>query len=88
MREWLIRFPYDKWWRIKYNVPLFSDEHLRCNPIDQKLEYIEDLLLSIERKKSEKLSKYNKNGEWIKSRSSEENDLELLKNFDWSTYKD
>ena len=42
--KWNTKYPYDKWWREKYNVPFQSEEHLNANPLWQKAEYLEDKL--------------------------------------------
>ena len=42
--EWNYKFPLDKWFRKKYNIPLFSKKHLEISQIDIALEYLEDKL--------------------------------------------
>lgn len=39
---WNNTFPFDRWWREKWKVPMFSKQHLETDPISQVLEYIED----------------------------------------------
>ena len=44
--KWNYLFPADKWWREKYNVPLFSEQHLSHSQIDIALEYLEEQFYS------------------------------------------
>jgi hypothetical protein len=50
--KWNTKYPYDKWWREKYKVPFFSEEHLKANPIMIKAEYIEDQMYQKEIEKA------------------------------------
>lgn len=38
-------FPFDYWWRKRYNIPFGSQAHREMNFIDMYIEYQEDLLL-------------------------------------------
>lgn len=38
-------FPFDYWWRKRYNIPFGSQSHREMNFIDMYIEYQEDLLL-------------------------------------------
>lgn len=38
-------FPFDYWWRKRYNVPFGSRTHREMNFIDMYIEYQEELLL-------------------------------------------
>jgi len=40
--EWNHRFPCDRYIRKKYNIPLFSPQHLDMNQLDITMEYLED----------------------------------------------
>ena len=40
--EWNVKFPIDKWWRKKYNIPFGSRQHLEMSIFDMKLEWEED----------------------------------------------
>lgn len=40
--KWNYLFPVDRWWRKKYNIPLFSEEHLSQSQVSIALEYLED----------------------------------------------
>ena len=42
--EWNNKYPYDRWWRSKYNIPFGSKQHKETNFISMKIEYQEDLL--------------------------------------------
>lgn len=39
-------FPFDYWWRKKYNVPFGSQAHREMNFIDMYVEYREEFLLN------------------------------------------
>lgn len=39
-------FPFDYWWRKRYNIPFGSPTHREMNFIDMYIEYQEDLLLN------------------------------------------
>lgn len=39
-------FPFDYWWRKKYNVPFGSKKHKEMNFIDMCIEYQEEFLLN------------------------------------------
>ena len=43
--EWNVRFPFDRWWRRKYNIPFNSLEHRKMSLIDIKYEYEEERYL-------------------------------------------
>ena len=43
--DWHV-FPFDYWWRKKYNVPFGSKQHREMNFIDICIEYQEDFLLN------------------------------------------
>lgn len=38
-------FPFDYWWRKRYNIPFGSSQHREMNFIDMYIEYQEELLL-------------------------------------------
>lgn len=44
--SWNKRFPLDRWWRIKYNIPFMSPAHRESSFIDQLFEFEEDKLFS------------------------------------------
>lgn len=39
-------FPFDYWWRKRYNIPFGSSMHREMNFIDMYIEYQEELLLN------------------------------------------
>lgn len=41
--DWNNRFPLDKWWRSKYNVPFLSDIHRKSTFYAQLFEWEEEL---------------------------------------------
>jgi hypothetical protein len=90
LKEWNIKYPYDRLWRSKYKIPFHSKAHLEISPIDIYLDITEDKL--IEKIKSEHIEnlknkeEYLKTGSILKERiiSSEEED-KLLKNFKFPT---
>lgn len=41
---WFNRFPIDKWWREKHNIPFGSKLHKEVSYADMVFEYIEDYL--------------------------------------------
>ena len=42
--SWNNRFPLDRWWRIKYNIPFMSPAHRESSFINQLIEFEEDKL--------------------------------------------
>lgn len=44
--NWNVRFPLDRWWRQKYNVPFGSPKHRESCFIDQLIEFKEDKLFN------------------------------------------
>lgn len=51
--SWNRRFPLDRWWRQKHNVPFMSSAHRESSFIHQLMEYEEDRMFfdSVDRKK-------------------------------------
>ena len=41
LENWLSRFPFDKFFRDKFKIPIFSEKHKACNLIDEFLDYEE-----------------------------------------------
>lgn len=85
--RWNNRFPYDKWWRTKYNIAFNSKKHREHNQLDMYLEYLEDYLYkdSIDTKEKEKQKEEElKKGIWIKEKESNENEVDLFENLDLS----
>jgi len=42
IEDWNIKYPYDRWWRKKYNIPFGSKLHREQSHVDMVLEYRED----------------------------------------------
>lgn len=43
---WNMKFPMDRWWRIKHNVAFMSPVHRECSFLHQLMEFEEDKLFS------------------------------------------
>ncbi len=43
--SWDVRFPIDRWWRQKHNVPFNSLTHRESNFIDMYTEFVEDRMV-------------------------------------------
>lgn len=50
--DWNNKFPIDRWWRVKHNIPFGSIEHKKANFIQMFLEYEEDKLINQMQEKS------------------------------------
>lgn len=78
MREeivvWSNKFPLDRWWRLKYNIPYNSFEHREISQVDIFFEWYEEQLF-IELEQESKLLKEKEEqlrlGYLISPRSSE-----------------
>lgn len=77
--HWNYQFPVDKWWRKKYNIPLFSEQHLQISQLDIALEYLEDKLyeelvekIDIDKKKEKDYKRGELLNEQISSITEEE----------------
>jgi len=42
--HWNNRFPLDRRWRKKYNIPYLSEEHRKSTFFSQLFEYLEDII--------------------------------------------
>lgn len=42
VKDWNSKYPLDRWWRKKYNIPFGSKTHLDQDPLDIKFEWLED----------------------------------------------
>lgn len=86
---WNNKFRYDYWYRKKYNIAFNSEEHRAINPIDVKMNYVEENLMEQERmrfvneQKGEQI--YEKTGRWLKKRKRSEAQEEAL--FDLIDFK-
>ena len=63
--DWSIRFPIDKWFRKKYNIPYNSKSHRDSNFLDQLFEYEEDKLFESFNSGEQYIPGA---GDWIKSK--------------------
>lgn len=43
IEQWNNKYPYDRWWRKKYNVSFGSELHKQCSFISMAIEYKEDM---------------------------------------------
>ncbi len=43
IEKWNAKYPYDRWWRKKYNIPFGSKIHKETSHIDMAIEYKEDI---------------------------------------------
>src|ERR1700746_2545499 len=43
IEKWNKEYPFDRWWRKKYNIPFGSKVHKEASHIDMYFEYKEDL---------------------------------------------
>ena len=59
--NWNVSHPYDKVWRVKHNIPLFSTDHKNMVLLDILLETEEDKLYEDARKKYLKDKELNEN---------------------------
>lgn len=57
-REWLIRFPFDYWWRKKHNVAFGSSAHREISFFDQLREFREDEAINRQRTKEDAQDDY------------------------------
>ena len=76
---WNVRFPYDRLWRKKYNIPFNSTEHREICFLDQRFDIEEDKFFE-ELISSEQ---YTPNvGDWLKTPEvSQENLEDSIKSF-------
>jgi len=69
--RWNGDWPWDYMWRKKYNVAFNSEKHREMNPLDMRLDLLEETMIKeqIERedKIKEDLKSYEKTGEWWKT---------------------
>lgn len=81
-------FPFDYWWRKRYNIPFGSPTHREMNFIDMYIEYQEELLLNdiIEQEDIEEDIDLGINGKEVVKLSKQEIDDDYdnldLSNFD------
>lgn len=44
--EWNSKFPVDRWWRERHNIPYMSTAHKEANFIDMLFEFEEEMLMN------------------------------------------
>lgn len=66
-------FPFDYWWRKRYNIPFGSSAHREMNFIDMYIEYQEFLLLN-KPESVEEEDYFNTNDDIVKMSEEEIND--------------
>jgi hypothetical protein len=70
--NWNATWPFDYWYRQKYNIPFHSPEHLELSQIDIKLNYVEHRMADRDieeyQKKKKDEEEYKKTGEWLRKR--------------------
>lgn len=88
--EWNASFPLDKWWRQKYNIPLFSSQHLEISQIDILLEYTEHILTERYKSRIEEQQRakeqLEKGRTFIDEEDLNETEEELFDKLDLSTF--
>jgi len=67
--EWNSRFPYDRWWRKKYNIPFNSKDHKESSFLDQLFDYEEDIVFSELASKEEYVPNI---GDWLRVGDSDQ----------------
>lgn len=71
---WNMRFPIDRWWRLKHKVPLFSEEHKGICFIDQLIEFHEDRVFM---KLNNDIVKYQPGaGDWLNIREISKQEID------------
>lgn len=95
MIEWSNDWPYDYWWRKKHKIAFGSEEHLKTNPIDQRLEFEEDKLHNEFRtdKRQEEYDYYRQTGQVLKpqprfNKMSKDEEEFIYDNIDLSAFDD
>jgi hypothetical protein len=88
--EWNHKFPLDRWWRVKYNIPLYSPQHLDSNQLDITLDYLEDQIFKeLKLEKAKKTVDFDieiPTGSLLKKQITT-NDEALFDNMDISNFK-
>ena len=51
--SWNLRFPVDRWWRMRHNVPFMSPVHRETSFIHQMFEFEEEKLYTFEKKEKD-----------------------------------
>ena len=90
LKDWNVRFPYDRLWRNKYKIPFRSKEHLEANQIDIYIDIVEDLLVrKIQQQHIEALKNkedYEKTGVMLREdKMTQEEEDKIFKNLKFPT---
>ena len=76
--DWNIKYPLDRWWREKFKVAIFSDEHKRATFLDMRLQYEEECLYNEVRKPKEGVEVYIPGkGDYFKSLTNNQSESNL-----------
>lgn len=71
MINWNNKYPIDRWWREKYNVPFNSDQHRQMDMYDMRFQFEEDMAYrDIANKKDAYVPG---TGNWLKKREIDTN---------------
>lgn len=85
VKDWNLKYPVDRWWREKYNVPFGSPQHLDFSFLDMRIAFEEaqvfaQLELNHLHEKEEAVIYRAGRGEWLrpqaKFKSLTENDVD------------
>lgn len=71
VNDWNTKYPIDRWWRDKYNIPFGSPQHLNHSLVDMRIAFEDDHLhlrldadAAVEKKVEEKYAPGR--GDWLK----------------------
>jgi hypothetical protein len=68
--KWNLRFPLDRWWRLRHGVRFRSPEHLRMSQVAIHFEHEEEKLFNAHseaaKKRNEDYEEYVATGVWLK----------------------
>jgi hypothetical protein len=56
MIRWNNKFPVDRWWRQKHNIPFLSERHREQSFLSQVMEYEEELMFQERQEKKEDIN--------------------------------
>lgn len=85
VEEWNLKYPIDKWWRDKYNVPFGSAAHKAQSMLDMRLDFEEELMFLQQKRRisTEQSSSYQfGSGSWLKKQIVKPTQQQLDKDFD------
>lgn len=89
---WNNRYPYDKLWRDKFNVPFNSLTHRAMNPIDIAFEMKENKMfqeyINNEKAFQDQKKTYEDTGKWFIGGLSKNQEDELIDKVDLSQFDD